>query len=82
MMCVGEWSADMCKDRVGREEVDMEGVESQYKPLYASNMEQAPLVGEFLTVVPNLLNGSSLLYEKFREYIQLRFNLDLLGIQC
>ena len=43
--------------------------------------KRAALAGVWLTVVPDILNGTTLSPEKFWDNLHLRFGLELLGIR-
>ena len=55
--CVQQGSVEACKEIIDREDGELEGKNSQYKPVSAGNMEKASLVVECIMVVPDLLNS-------------------------
>ena len=48
---------EACKEIIDREDGELEGKNSQYKPVSAGNMEKASLAVECIMVVPDLLNS-------------------------
>ena len=76
---VQKGSTEVRKNRFEQKERMIATIKSQETPLAKRRPERAALAGAWLTVVPDILNGTTLSPDNFWYNLHLRFGLELLG---